>query len=455
MSLSPLSNRYNYLVKELENVFSDKQYFYNRLKVELAYLLILLKLKNNNSSLNSIIDYVSTYLYRLTINTINNKNLIDILYNQFVEIDKTTQHDIKALEYLIKRRILDQYPSSILELVHCGLTSQDINSVGMTMMLNDVIKVFHKEYTKFNSVLNKNLEKLNVIVMGYTHGQAAIPVNLAFEFLKSQNKINKIAQKITDAKLTAKFSSSTGNYTTLLAIFSNLDNIAKAHQELNTLLNQDIHFTPYSRQIDDYTSYIELLQNINNLSSSFNELALNYWLRITRKELIQIKKEGEVGSSVMSHKINPWRLEQVQAIHNIISGLCDGVIRTISISKDSRDMSDSYALRYIGEIFGNLIVLMNNMGNDIERLAPNTEYIKLQLKDNCASLSEYIQTYLKWHCADDVNNPYKLLEEFTKGRKISKEELDTFIENLTIGDYHKQHLKKIKIEEYCGLTRID
>jgi adenylosuccinate lyase len=189
---------------------------------------------------------------------------------------------------------------------------------------------------------------------------------------------------------------------------------------------------------------------ISQLALNFKEFALNVWLRITRRELVQLPRQGEIGSSVMSHKINPWRLEQAEAVSNIIIGLSDAVIRTISVSRDSRDMSDSYALRYVGEIFGNIIVLIKNIGNDLSRLVPNQEYIASTLEENYASLSEYIQTYLKWHCPT-IESPYELLAAFTKGKKVSRIEMHSFIDSLEIEDHHKKILKNMKIEEYVGI----
>jgi len=245
-----------------------------------------------------------------------------------------------------------------------------------------------------------------------------------------------------NVKLTCKFSSSVGNCSTLLLIF-NKDEIKDLYDELSRLLNRKLNFTTHARQIDDYTSIIILLQTIQRMSLALREYALNIWLRITRNELIQESISGEIGSSVMAHKINPWRLEQAEATGNIIYSLCDAIIRTIGISKDSRDMSDSYALRNMGEIFGNLVVLIKNIETSIINLKINREKINNILNENITSISEYFQTYLRWNCS--IEEPYKLLENLTKGKYITYDELNTFIDNLNIENYHKKHLKTINI----------
>ncbi len=436
MSLSPLSTRYASSVSDLTEIFSDTQYFIQRVRVELAYLKILLRKKNiqfDEKLIDSILDE-------------SGKS-----YERFCEIDKITKHDVKAIEYFIKEKLsTDENLSKYKEFVHCGLTSQDANSVGFTLILNNVLIYLKSEFYNFSYSLNELLKNTDIITIGYTHGQKAIPVNMSYEFSKLKDKIENTFKKITDLKLSAKFSSSTGNYTTLMIIFPDMNSIDKLYSDLNNELNSSIEFNKKARQIDDYTSYTEFLSLIETLAMNMKEFCINVWLKIHRNELIQQKKEGEIGSSVMSHKINPWRLEQAEAISNLIISMSRGIRDTISISKDSRDMSDSYALRYVGEVVGNVSLLLKNVSNDIISLKPNEKLIKEILNDSYSSLSEYIQTYLKWHYPE-IKDPYKLLEKLTKGKNITRDELHSFIDSLDINESDKTHLKGIKIENYVGL----
>ena len=439
MSLSPLSTRYASSVSDLTEIFSDTQYFIQRVRVELAYFKILLRKKNiqfDEKLIDSILDE-------------SGKS-----YERFCEIDKITKHDVKAIEYFIKEKLSkDENLSKYKEFVHCGLTSQDVNSVGFTLILNNVLTYLKGEFDKFSYSLNELLKNTDIITIGYTHGQKAIPVNMSYEFSKLKDKIENTFKKITDLKLSAKFSSSTGNYTTLMIIFPDMNSIDKLYSDLNEELNSSIEFNKKARQIDDYTSYTEFLSLIETLAMNMKEFCLNVWLKIHRNELIQQKKEGEIGSSVMSHKINPWRLEQAEAISNLIISMSRGIRDTISISKDSRDMSDSYALRYVGEVVGNITLLLKNVSNDIISLKPNEKLIKEILNDSYSSLSEYIQTYLKWNYPE-IKDPYKLLENLTKGKNITKPQLDEFIDSLQINQAHKECLKEIKIENYIGMQLV-
>jgi adenylosuccinate lyase len=265
----------------------------------------------------------------------------------------------------------------------------------------------------------------NEKIMTYTHGQPAVPSFFDVELDKLHIKIKNSFDDFINVKLTCKFSSSIGNCSTLLLIF-NKDEINELYNELSKLLNRKLNFTTHARQIDDYTSIIILLQTIQRISLALREYAMNIWLRITRQELIQETIIGEIGSSVMAHKINPWRLEQAEATGNIIYSLCDAIIRTIGISKDSRDMSDSYALRYIGEIFANLTILIKNIEIGIKNLQINKNKINNILNENITSISEYFQTYLRWNCC--IEEPYKLLENLTKGKYITYDDLNIFID---------------------------
>jgi adenylosuccinate lyase len=420
-SITPLCGRYSHYIKELSNIFNDAEYYLERLKVEIAYLSILLNKKSINMLLN--VDY--------NINT----------FNKILEIEKITNHDVKAIEYYI-RTITDK---SIHNYIHCGLTSQDINSVGFILMIENCRDYFYNLFSTFQNNLDIFKNKFNrEIIMTYTHGRPAVPSYFDIELDKLIIKIKNSFNDFLNVKLTCKFSSSIGTYSTLSLIF-NEEEIVQLYQELSRLLNRKLNFTTYARQIDDYSSIIILLQIIQRISLNLKEFALNIWLRITRDELIQENIVGHIGSSVMAHKINPWRLEQVEASSNIIYNICDAIIRTIGISKDSRDMSDSYALRNIGEIFANLTILIKNIEIGIKNLQINKQKINTILNENITSLSEYFQTYLRWNC--DIEEPYKLLEDLTKGRHITYNDLHYFIDNLNIDTKHKEHLKNIKIED--------
>jgi adenylosuccinate lyase len=433
---SPLDTRYASITKEVAEICGDMEFYITRVRVELSYLKFILKKKPELPQVVQILNY-------------GDKIAMAEVYRNIKEIEKVTQHDVKAIEYYV-RSIVDE---RIANLVHCGLTSQDVNSVATTVMFKNVEAYMSDKFITFIEAIGSLMEKTKgTKVMTYTHGQPAVCSFLEKEISKFYHKIVKSYRKFIKKtnELTSKFSGSIGNYTTMIGVIYEEHEISLLYEAINTEFGTNIIFSEFARQVDDYTSYIEFFQSIQTIFVSINEFATNLWLKITRGELVQTPVEGEKGSSVMPHKINPFRLEQARAVCNVGYGLCDAIIRTIGISMDSRDMSDSYALRYAPEVFGNLIVILSNVEIDMKRLGPNDGKIKTIIKSNLASLSEYIQTFLRFNYTTEITDPYKLLEGLTKGKTLTYEELYTFIDELPISIDHREYLKSLRADTVFG-----
>lgn len=433
---SPLDTRYLHITTGVAETCGDMEFYLIRVRVMLCYLKFILKKKPDLPQDVPILDY-------------SDKDAMSEVYRKIKEIEKVTQHDVKAIEYYV-RSIVDE---RIANLVHCGLTSQDVNSVAMTVMFKNVEKYMKSNFLKFIESIECLMEKTkDTKVMTYTHGQPAVCSFLGREISKFYHKIVNAYHKFIEKTdlLTSKFSGSIGNYTTLIGLIYEEHEIASLHEAINTEFSTNIVFSEFARQIDDYTSYVEFFQSIQTIFININEFAANLWIKITRGELVQTPVAGEKGSSVMPHKINPFRLEQAKAVCNIGYGLCDAIIRTIGISMDSRDMSDSYALRYAPEVFGNLVVILSNVQIDMARLGPNDGKIKTIIESNLASLSEYIQTFLRFNYTTEIADPYKLLEGLTKGKTLTYEDLHIFIDGLPISVEHKEYLKSLTADTVFG-----
>lgn len=433
---SPLDTRYASVTEGVAEICGDMEFYITRVRVEICYLKFLLKKKPDLPQDVPILNY-------------SDKIEMAKVYRNIKEIEKVTQHDVKAIEYYV-RSIVDE---RIANLVHCGLTSQDVNSVATTVMFKNIEQYMRSKFLKFIEEIECLMGKTKgTKVMTYTHGQPAVCSFLGREISKFYHKITKAFNNFKEKtdSLTSKFSGSIGNYTTLIGVIYEDHEISLLHDAINTEFGTNIIFSEFARQVDDYTSYIEFFQSIQTIFISINEFATNLWLKITRGELVQTPVAGEKGSSVMPHKINPFRLEQARAVYNIGYGLCDAIIRTIGISMDSRDMSDSYVLRYTAEVFGNLIVILSNVQIDMKRLGPNDGKIKTVIESNLASLSEYIQTFLRFNYTTEITDPYKLLEGLTKGKTLTYEELYTFVDGLPISDDHKEYLKGLRADTVFG-----
>jgi adenylosuccinate lyase len=434
-TICPLDSRYREIAHPITDYISDKLYYLTRLKVELYYLTILLKKKPDMPQIVPSFDFEKDG---------------DEIYIEIRNIEETTKHDVKSIEYYLRQQMMLINPSAI-NLVHCGLTSQDTNSVATTVMLKNAGRYMTELFNTFNRVFNKFIvDTRDCKIMTYTHGQPAVCSTLGWELLKFDAKINESFKFFNEAisDLTCKFSGSIGNYTTFSIMFSP-DEIKKLHEDMRKLLNTDLIFSRYSRQIDNYHSYMRLLQVCQIIAIDIGELADNLWLRITRREIVMTSVSGEIGSSVMAHKINPYRLEQVRATSNFISGECNTIVTTIGCSRDSRDMSDSFALRFLGVMFAKMAVMFDSIQTDISRLKYNEEECHKIIENNLVSLSEYFQTYLRWHCPE-ISDPYKLLEALTKGKTLTYEQLHHFVDELKLPSVHAEYLKSLKADTVFG-----
>lgn len=422
-------------IPEINYLCGNEARYITRLNVEIAYLYTILSKKGISCDIPKF-DLVS-------------KESRSVIFKDILKEEEKTKHDVKAIELYLRSHV----PDAIKNLVHCGLTSQDINSVATTIMLKNVGAVFKETIETF--MKNMQIFELSIVghpFMSYTHGQPAVSVFLSREIFKArqtiENNLKHFDQSLNE--LTSKFSGSIGNCTTQSIIFT-VEEYDDLKHKMNAALGTNIIFNDDARQIDDYSSYARMFSIMAIISRNISEFADNLWLRITRKELTQKTVAGEFGSSVMSHKINPFRLEQSRAIDIIINSLISAVTEIIMKSRDSRDMSDSYGLGYIPEIFSLFEVMTNNISIDMSRLIPNTETISRIFDENIGSLSEYIQTYLRYHYTEEIEDPYKLLEKLTKGKIITYEILHEFIDGLPINDEDKILLKNLKVDDPAGL----
>jgi adenylosuccinate lyase len=444
-AVSPTDGRYSKLTKKISTVYSNEIFYLTRIRVEMAYIEILLKKYN--------IDY------KLPVINYDNYEEITTIYKKCIEIEKTTNHDIKAIEFYLRTIIPEEYH----RFIHCGLTSQDVNSVAQTIMLKNVCKIIMDEYTKFQKSINNLIFRLkDKVVMTYTHGQPAVQSFFDIEVKKRLIKMNRSFQKLIECcnNLTCKFSGSIGNFTTLSLIFKE-DEIDTLYHDLNTKLHCDkiidginfnLKFNKFAFQIDDYNSYSELFNQYALFLSNIKDFSYNIWLRLLNKELIQSPVDGEIGSSVMSHKINPIGLEQASGIIDIIVSQCQTTATTLLVTSFSRDISDNIKLRFAGNIFGSVLIVLSNIKRDIDKLIPNTHKIDTILSENIASLSELIQTRLR---IEDIKiDAYKELEKLTKGKIITYEILHEFIDMIaikyTLSEKIVSELKSFNMITPCG-----
>ena len=446
-TVSPLDGRYGPITKKILPFYSNPVYYTERIRVELAYLKALL-IKNHIDYEIPLIDY-------------NDYKVVSDIYGQCIEIEKTTNHDIKAIEYYIRTIIPEKYHCYI----HCGLTSQDINSIAQTIMLKNSCSCISDEYDEFVISVNGLINRLSEIpVMTYTHGQPAVSTYFDVEIKKRLIKIQKSFDELLNCcnNLTCKFSGSVGNFTTHSLMFKE-DEIDSLYDFLNNELtnkkdpsgkiNYNLKFNKFAFQVDDYNSYSQLFTQFGIFFANMKDFAYNLWLRLFSKELIETSVKGEIGSSVMPHKINPVGIEMaMNGVADLAISQCFTTASSLLVTAHSRDISDIFKMRFCGEIFGMALIMMEYISKDVKKIVPNVEQINKSLNENIGSLSEIIQTRLR---IENIGiDAYKVLEGLTKGKSITYEQLHIFIDQLkekhNLSDDLVTEIKSYRIDKPFG-----
>jgi adenylosuccinate lyase len=359
-------------------------------------------------------------------------------------------------------------------LVHCGLTSQDINSIALTLMLKNSMGCIRKEYEKFTKSVNDLIDRLKgVVVMTYTHGQPAVSTYFDIEMKKRLIKIQKSFDQLIKCtnNLTCKFSGSIGNYTTHSLIFKE-DEIDQMGDYLNkelggineldglkdptkssNLIDWSLKFNKFAFQVDDYNSYSQFFTQFGLFFANMKDFAYNLWLRLLSRELIETSVKGEIGSSVMPHKINPVGIEMaMNGVADLAISQCFSMASSLLVTSHSRDISDIFKMRCGGEIFGMGLLIMKYIEDDVKKIVPNKVVINKILEENIGSLSEIIQTRLR--LTNLKIDAYKVLESVTKGKSIGYEQLHNFIDELkqtyNLSDDLVKELKSYRIDKPFG-----
>ena len=455
VSVSCLDSRYFNDVKQLINVCDDFAYYRNRIYVELKYFELFT---------SSIIKY----------NPLTDFTIDDYLKIQEKEI--ILRHDVKAIEYFIKD-LPEIKETKKRHLIHIGLTSQDVNSLGMMMCFRDsgfiILDLLKSLINKFNTqliepyLLNKNNTKNakntnDILMLSFTHGQPATPTYFSKEMLIYKDRLDDIFNELElniRLGLTVKFGGATGEMNALKFALpeTNWDEWCEHFITLFDLKNDDVNKdyyvkkayfkrTKHTNQCDNYDSILKVLYIIKRMLHIIEHLRGNLWLYTHRDYLMQETVKNEVGSSTMPHKINPIDLENSKTSIEMAKRMIDGVADILTETSYQRDISDSSALRNVSSIFGYVILTLKKMTSSISRLTANKIKIEEELQNHPEVILEGIQTYLKIHCG--IENAYEIIKDKSRGHKLSLIDIYCFVDNLNIDDIHKTILHNLTPENY-------
>ena len=440
-NISPLDNRYSNKISEHREAFSEKSIIKTRFIIEINWLLFLCKKypnyfnKISKSSESKIIKFRNNF---------DDKSVLKIK-----QIEKKTNHDVKAVEYFIsdffkKDKTLTKY----INLIHFGLTSEDVNSLSYAILIKDGINIHSKKINTINKYI-KSLSKkwINIALLSRTHGQAASPSTIGKELKVFTYRIDRELIKLKQVKPLAKFSGAVGNYHAFNIANNKINWPLFTKQFINTF---GIMQNPITTQIEPHDWIAEALQTISRINNIYTDLSQDMWIYISN-EIFKLKvNSNEVGSSTMPHKVNPIDFENAEGNFGLSNSLNDFFANKLSRSRLQRDLSDSTVQRNIGLSFAYSYIGLESLNKGMNKISPNKDTIMRELDNNWEVLTEAVQTVMRY---EGVNDAYEQLKTLSRGKKLDKSSYQEFISNLEISTESKNKLLKLTPSNYIGLAK--
>ena len=440
-AISPVDGRYRKHVQHLDEYFSEYALIKYRVLVEIEYFFFL-----EDKKFFKLSHKATKTLKKLQ----EDFGLEDA--QEIKQIEYTTNHDVKAVEYFLKSELEKSGGVQVKEWIHFGLTSQDINNTAIPLLWKHAI-----EYEYLPSLLNLNAQlKLlakewkDIPMLAHTHGQPASPTKMGKEIMVFAERIENQIEQLINIPFTAKFGGATGNFNAHHAAFPKLDWIKLANEFVEKILGLTrVQYTTQIEHYDNLAAQFDCMKRINNI---LIDLCRDVWTYISMEYFKQKLKKNEVGSSAMPHKINPIDFENAEGNMGMANALFEHLSSKLPISRLQRDLTDSTVLRNLGVPFGHTLVAFKSIEKGLNSLIINDSKIYADLENNWAVVSEAIQTVLR---KENYPNPYETLKELTRGNnQINKKSIHQFIDGLKIDDELKKELKKISPHNYTGVVNF-
>ncbi len=441
-AISPVDGRYRDKVEELAEYFSEFALIKYRVYVEIEYFIALTELPLPQlNSFNPELKPVLRNLYD-TFKLTDAKHIKDI--------EKVTNHDVKAVEYFVKEKFDGLGLQEYKEFIHFGLTSQDINNTAVPCSLRDAIQ---NVYIPLIDELTAKLEGMafaweDVAMLAKTHGQPASPTRLGKEIKVFIERLNVQVELLKGIPCYAKFGGATGNFNAHHVAYPSVDWVDFANNFVRDALQ--LERSQATTQIAHYDNYGAIFDNMKRINTILIDFDRDFWTYISMNYFKQQIKQGEIGSSAMPHKINPIDFENSEGNLGIANAIFEHLSAKLPVSRLQRDLTDSTVLRNIGVPIAHTILAIKSTLKGLGKLLLNNEVIDRDLEDNWAVVAEAIQTILR---REAYPNPYEALMDLTRvNRKIDCEVMHQFIDKLEVSQAIKDELKKITPHNYTGVT---
>jgi adenylosuccinate lyase len=445
--LSPLDGRYASQVQELSLFLSEAALNRARIKVEIEWLILLANkeifgkdryiTEEHARRLRSAVDYFS-----------------DADVAKLAETEARTRHDVKAVEYFVRDKLTEIDREDLHELAHFAATSEDINNLSYALIIKDAVnKVWLPKAKQVVETLSELARSYaSVPMLSRTHGQPATPTTMGKEIAVFASRLTRQISRIEKTDYLGKFSGATGTYSAHVVAVPSA-NWPELAQELVESLG--LKFNPLTTQIESHDWQAELYTAVAHFNRVLHNLATDIWSYISIGYFKQIPVKGATGSSTMPHKINPIRFENAEANLEISNALFDVLAATLVTSRLQRDLTDSSSQRNIGVAFGHSLLALDNIAKGLTEIEVAESVMAADLAENWEVLTEAIQTVIRAEVVSGrskISNPYDLLKDLSRGKRLTREDLASFILKLDIEQAAKDRLLALSPKDYIGLA---
>jgi adenylosuccinate lyase len=447
--LSPLDGRYREAVQALGEYLSEAGLNKARVLVEIEWLIHLAE-RNLLGSNNEIGEESKAQLRAIA----SNFGIEDI--SELANLESTTKHDVKAVEYFIRKKLTDLNRDDLAELVHFGCTSEDINNLSYAITIRSAIsKVWLPAAEKLVEQLSDLARKYaKDAMLSRTHGQAATPTTMGKELAVFAFRLGRQLERIQSVDYLGKFSGATGTWSAHVIASPDVDWLNESRLFVESL---GLTFNPLTTQIESHDWQAELYAGIAHFNRILHNLCTDVWTYISLSYFKQIPVAGATGSSTMPHKVNPIRFENAEANLELSSAMLDTLAATLVTTRLQRDLTDSTSQRNVGVGLGHSLLAIDNAIKGLGQIELNQAVLEADLKENWEVLAEAIQTVIRAEIArgnSQITDPYALLKELTRGKRVSEDDLLAFITDLDISQEAKSRLVSLKPSGYSGLASV-
>ena len=444
-AISPIDGRYSKQTQILSGYFSEHALMKYRVWVEIEYFISLceIPLPQLSGVTPEQLEGLRKVYWEMSDD--------DVL--RIKELERTTNHDVKAVEYFLKEKFEGLGMSAFKEFIHFGLTSQDINNTAIPASFRDAIEEVYIPAVDriLERLVNFAKEWKDIPMLARTHGQPASPTKLGKEFYVFVDRLDEQLNQLEEIPYNAKFGGATGNFNAHHVAYPAIDWADFATGFLATKLN--LRRSRFTTQIEHYDNMAAAFDALKRTNTILVDLSRDIWTYISMNYFRQKVKEGEIGSSAMPHKVNPIDFENAEGNLGIANALLEHLSAKLPVSRLQRDLTDSTVLRNVGVPFAHIIIAFNSIEKGLDKLLLNEDALKQDLQDNWAVVAEAIQTILR---REGYPNPYEALKELTRGKtQVTATDIANFIETLQLSDAVKIELKAITPSNYTGMDLLD